>query len=152
MAEQRFFEDVEVGEEFNTSYKPEAAHVAQFFALTGSGRGGGGDGGSSSRFQSASTAKSEGLASPIVPGNMSLGLLTRLVTDWMGSEGHLRTVDVSYRRPVHHGDDLKGVGLVTHHDVDENGEAIVELDIYLENQRGERPLQGTATVELPKRS
>ena len=149
MADQRFFEDVEVGEEFNTSYKPTSEHVSTFFALTS---GGGADARGASRFKSASTAKSEGLASPIVPGNMSLGLLTRLVTDWMGSAGHLRTVDVSYRRPVHHGDDLKGVGLVTHHDVDEKGEAIVELDIYLENQRGERPLQGTATVELPRRA
>ncbi len=148
MAEQRFFDDVEVGEEFNTSYKPTSEQVSEFFALTSRGSE---DAGSSSRFKSAATAKSEGLASPIVPGNMSLGLLTRLVTDWMGSDGHLRTVDVSYRRPVHHGDDLQGVGLVTHHDVDDNGDAIVELDIYLENQRGERPLQGTATVELPRR-
>ncbi len=149
MADRRFFEDVEVGEEFNASFKLTTEHVEAFFSLTSRGSE---DGGSSSRFRSASTARSEGLASPIIPGNMSLGMLTQLVTDWMGMDGHLRTVDVSYRRPIHHDDNLQGVGLVTYHDLDDNGEAIVELDIYLENQRGERPLQGTATVELPRRS
>ena len=31
----------------------------------------------------------------------------------------------------------------------EDGKGIIKLDVALENDRGEKPLQGTAVVELP---
>ena len=31
----------------------------------------------------------------------------------------------------------------------EEGKGIIKLDVALENDRGEKPLQGTAVVELP---
>ena len=49
-----------------------------------------------------------------------------------------------------HGDRLKLMALVTDAS-DEAGVGRVTLDVYLENERGERPLQGTAVVELPHR-
>jgi len=68
----------------------------------------------------------------------------------MGPEGRLQAIDVSYRRPVQQGDHLKLLALVT--DASEEAEGPrVKLDVYLENDRGERPLQGTAVVELPRR-
>ena len=76
-------------------------------------------------------------------------LLTRLVTDWMGPQGKLRTIDVDFRRPVEHGDQLRALGLITDTE-EQDGAGIVKLDVYLENDRGERPLQGVAIVELPR--
>ena len=77
-------------------------------------------------------------------------MITRLVTDWMGPRGKLQFIDVSFRRPVQHDDRLQSQGLVTD-TTEEDGRGVVKLDIYLENERGERPLQGTAAVELPRR-
>ena len=62
--------------------------------------------------------------------------------------GHIVALDVSYRRPVLHGDKLRSLALVT----DAETSPRVHLDLSLENERGERPLQGTAVVELPTRS
>lgn len=143
--EVRIFSTVEVGDVFTDQYQPTGEHVATFFELTSAGtpRGQGG------RFGDEAFARSEGLAKPIIPGTLSLGLMSRLVTTWMGSTGLVRKLDVSYRRPVQHDDELDAVCLVT--EVKPEGEGgLVELDIYLENRRGERPLQGTATVLLPK--
>ena len=35
--------------------------------------------------------------------------------------------------------------------LEDGGRPTVKLDVYLENERGERPVQGTAIVELPRR-
>ena len=90
-----------------------------------------------------------GAEGPIIPGVMSFALLSRLVTDWMGADGHLDNLDVSFRRPIAHGDALRLVALVTDTDT---AAASVKLDVYIENARGERPLQGTAVVALPRRA
>lgn len=141
--EERLFGSVEVGDNFSEKIQPTGETVDIFFELTNPDAPKG-----SGRFSDAAFARSEGLAKPIVPGNMSLGLLSRLVTTWMGSTGQLKVLDVSYRRPVLHDDELDAVCLVTQTTPNENG-GTVELDVYLENARGERPLQGTATVILP---
>jgi len=142
--EQRYFEDVNLGDEFEEMQQPTHEHVMQF--LGQNTRAGGGERGQG-RFTDTSTARSQGLERPIVPGNMSMAIITRLVTDWMGPLGHIVELDVSYRRPVMHDDKLRSVALVT----DAETAPRVHLDLSLENERGERPLQGTAIVELPLR-
>lgn len=150
--EPRYFEDVEIGDEFEEEQTPTSEDVRTFISLTASGRGtatregrwGPGDG----RFESTEGARSVGLDSPILPGNMSFAMMSRLVTDWASVGGHMLVIDVSFRRPVHHDDVLKLQVLVTDTVEDESQ---VKLDIYMENERGERPTQGTALVELPRR-
>lgn len=101
-----------------------------------------------SRFTDGDAARAEGLASPIVPGNMTQALLTRLLTDWAGPAGWVRTLDVNFRRPAHHGQEFRCFGLVT--DKREEGTTtIVKLDVYVENPDGDRPVQGVAEVVLP---
>lgn len=143
---QRYFDDVELGDQFEEMQHPTAEHVRQFIGQSGRGARDQNDEGSG-RFTDTATARSQGLERPIVPGNMSLAMITRLVTDWMGPLGHIVELDVSYRRPVLHGDQLRSVALVT----DAETSPRVHLDLSLENERGERPLQGTAVVELPMR-
>jgi hypothetical protein len=142
--EQRYFDDVHLGDEFEEVQQPTSEHVQQFLGQGVRGRGGPSDNGSG-RFTDTATARSQGLERPIVPGNMSMAMITRLVTDWMGPLGHIVQLDVSYRRPVLHDDKLRSVALVT----DAETSPRVHLDLSFENERGESPVQGTAIVELP---
>ena len=146
---QRYFEDVSVGDEFEETQRPTHDHVVAFIAAAGLPDGGG-------RFTDPVRAKAAGLPAPIVPGPMSASMLTRLVTDWMGPLGRVLSLDVSFRRPVHHEDLLRCVALVTdvngEGDFDGTGTGAVHLDVTLENDRGEKPVQGTAVVELPRRA
>jgi hypothetical protein len=148
--EQRYFDDVKLGDEFEEMQQPTAEHVQQFLGQTArSGQGGGrGRDRAGGRFTDTAAARQQGLERAIVPGNMSMAMITRLLTDWMGPLGHIVEMDVSYRRPVLQGDELRSIALVT----DAEKAPRVHLDLALENDRGERPLQGTAIVELPTRS
>lgn len=145
---QRYFEEVAVGDEFEETQQPTTEHVIAFIAAAGMPDGGG-------RFIDPVRAKAVGLERPIVPGQMSAAMLTRLVTDWMGPLGRVLSLDVSFRRPVQHEDRLRCVALVTdvngEGDFEGTGTGAVHLDVTLENERGEKPVQGTAVVELPRR-
>jgi acyl dehydratase len=148
--DQRYFEDVEIGDEFEEEQTPTSEHVQTYLSLAatrGGGRGprGPGDG----RFESVEGARSVGLEAPILPGSMSFSMMSRLVTDWAGVEGRVRNLEVSFRRPVHHNDRLVLRALVT--DTTDDDGLRIKLDLYMENERGERPVQGTAEVELPRR-
>lgn len=150
---QRFFEDVSVGDEFVEHQQPTTEHVMEFLASGEGGRPGGGPGGG--RFSDAAEAKWQGLERPIVPGTMSTAMITRIVTNWMGPLGRMVSLDVSFRRPVLHNDELRCIAVVTDAGDDAleaGGPGIVQLDLALENERGERPVQGTAEVELPRRA
>ena len=150
LANQRYFEDVEVGAEFEDYQQPTSEHVTAFFASSTSR---GFD--STGRFMDAAEARRQGLERPIVPGTMSTAMITRIVTDWMGPLGRIVSIDVSFRRPVLHGDRLRCIAVVTEAGDDAleaGGPGIVRLDVALENDRGERPVQGTAVVELPRRT
>lgn len=145
--EQRYFDDAELGDEFEESYLARPELVATYLSVS---RGNAELNEEDGRFSDAAGAQALGLERPIVPGVMSLSIITRLVTDWAGPAGRLRTLDANFRRPVLHGDRLRLMALVTDAS-DESGAGRVTLDVYLENERGERPLQGTAVVELPHR-
>ncbi|MCS7207584.1 MAG: MaoC family dehydratase [Dehalococcoidia bacterium] len=100
-----------------------------------------------SRFTSPQVAQQEGLPGPIVPGIMSMAVLSRLLTDW-AEGGSLRSLDVIFRQPVPHHQPLRMVGTVT--DVrTENGQGLVEVDVFLERADGERLVTGRAVVALP---
>jgi hypothetical protein len=152
LEQQRYFEDVQLGEEFEQFQHPTSDHVHAFVGEMG-GRGGNDAG--RGRFSDADEARRQGLERPIVPGNMSMAMITRLVTDWMGPLGRIVSLDISYRRPVLHDDRLRCVAVVTDAGDDAlegAGPSIVQLDVALENERGERPVQGAAAVELPRRA
>jgi hypothetical protein len=147
-ASQRYFEDVWPGDEHIVEHQPTTADVMEYLQINRMGQGND-RGNLDGRFTDEAGAARQGLARPIVPGTMSMALLTRLVTDWMGPLGHMRSIEVSFRRPVLHEDRLRGVVLVTDA-TDGDGTATAALDVYFENERGERPVQGTAVVELPR--
>ena len=148
MPEQRYFEDVDIGDEWEELQAPSSDDVQLFLNLNAGGSRGNRRGPGDGRFDSKEGAANLGLAAPIIPGSMSFAMMNHVVTDWAGIEGVMHSIDVSYRRPVHHDDVLKLQVLVTDTTDDDEGPR-VKLDVYMENERGERPVQGTAVVELP---
>jgi acyl dehydratase len=99
------------------------------------------------RFMDDEGARAEGLPGMIAPGNMSLAMLSRLVTDWIGASGaRLARLGTTYRQPVQPGHTLTLNGFVTHV---EPAEKRVEIDVWIENEDAERLVIGTASVEFP---
>lgn len=145
MADQRYFEDIEPGDEFEEPWLPTRDLVVAYLSVGNPDAASRAD-----RFTDDEAARKIGMPRAIVPGALSLCMATRLVTDWMGTQGTLRSIDVDYRRAALHEDSLRILGLVTDADDDE-GVLLVKIDVYIENDRGERPLQGVAIVELPRR-
>lgn len=145
MTEQRYFEDVDPGDEFEEELVFSMDHVKGYTTLPGNEMGQ-----RANRFTDAELAKRDGLPGPIVPGVMQLDVMTRVVSDLAGTEGKLTSIEVSFRRSMLHDDKLKAVALVTD-TVDEGDRPRIKLDVFIENDRGERPLQGTAEIELPRR-
>lgn len=95
------------------------------------------------RFTDDEAARREGLPGMIAPGNLSMGLLGVLVEGWAGA-GALRRLGTTFRGIVRPGR-LRLCGAVT----ERNDTArTVELDVWLENEDGERSVIGTATVAL----
>ena len=100
------------------------------------------------RFMDDEGARKEGLPGMIAPGNMSLGMLAKLVTDWIGTSGaRLARLGTTYRQPVQPGHVIALNGFVTHV---EPAEKRVEVDVWIENEDGERLVIGTASVEFPR--
>ena len=144
---QPYFEDVDVGDEIEGAWTAQRAQVLEYIALEPGGPADDTQG----RFTDPVRAKKLGFERPIVPGALSMSVLTRLVTDWMGPDGDLESIDINFRRPVLQEDELRTLGLVIDTEPGEDG-GRVRIDVYFENDRGERPLQGVAVVRLPSRA
>jgi acyl dehydratase len=98
------------------------------------------------RFTDDEGARAEGLPGMIAPGNLSLGMLSRLVTDWIGESGaRLARLGTTYRQPVQPGHTITLSGFVTHI---EPAEKRVEIDVWIESEDAERLVIGTASVEF----
>ncbi len=96
------------------------------------------------RFTDDDGARQEGLPGMITPGNMSMGLLAGLIEDWAGA-GSLRRLGTTFRGLVLPGRTFRLCGTVTQK---HPAARTVELDVWIENDEGERPVIGTATVRL----
>jgi acyl dehydratase len=100
------------------------------------------------RFTDDEGARKEGLPGMITPGNMSLALLSKLVTDWISaSKAKLVRVGTTYRQPVLPDHTIVLQGFVTHTN---DAERTAEMDIWIENEDAEKLVIGTATVQFAK--
>jgi acyl dehydratase len=100
------------------------------------------------RFTDDEAARKEGLPGMITPGNMSLAILSKLVTDWIGTSGaQLTRMGTTYRQPVLPDHSITLQGFIT--DKNETSHS-AEMDIWLENEDGERLVIGTASVHFPR--
>jgi len=76
--------------------------------------------------------------------------LVRVITDWMGDAGFLRKLSFEMRRQQRPGDTMVCKGRVTGRRR-EDGEGIVELAVWAENEREGVTTPGEAVVALPLR-
>jgi acyl dehydratase len=81
---------------------------------------------------------------------MSEGLLCHLICNWMGDDGFLKRLECRQRRLNHLGDVSWMKGKVTKKYTD-NGEHLVDLEVYCENQVNLIHMDGSATVRLLSR-
>jgi acyl dehydratase len=95
-------------------------------------------------------ARQSGIPRPYDEGPMRYDDLAHLVTDWMGDDAMLRELMASLRAPNLLGDVSWCAGKVTGKRI-EAGRRLVDVGLWIDNQRGERTTIGSATVELPSR-
>jgi acyl dehydratase len=98
----------------------------------------------------AEIAETVGIPGAYDNGPLRAGWLSQLVTNWMGDWGDLVRLDYSLRLFNVVGDVNTVKGRVSAKRRS-GEEALVDLDIAVENHRGLRSAEGTATVRLPVR-
>jgi len=86
----------------------------------------------------------------ILHGRLKAAFMGQLMTDWIGDEGELKKITVSYRGMDYPGEDLTCKGKVTGKRT-EGDKHLVECAIWTENPKGENTTQGTAIVDLPSK-
>ncbi len=142
--EVRYFEDVKIGEELPVVLKE--INLARMMAY----------GAATWDFirihYDADYVRELGFKGPFVDGQMMGGFLAQHVQDWAGADAFLRKLGFRNRVMVYPGDVISCHGVVTGTSLD-GGEALVECDLWVENQDGERVVQpASAVVRLPQRS
>lgn len=90
-----------------------------------------------------------GGAYDIGPQRISWGV--QMLTDWMGDDGFLHTLSATVSRPNLLGDTTTWHGTVSAKDV-VDGYHLITIDMYADNQRGEKNSKATATVLLPSKN
>jgi acyl dehydratase len=94
-------------------------------------------------------AQGTGLEDVIIHGALKNAFLGNLVTDWMGPHGNLRRLACQYRGMDIPGHPITAKGVVTRK-YEDAGAFLVDCDIWLENDQGQRTTPGSATVALPR--
>ncbi len=142
MTGQLYFEDVREGMEIPALEKsPTTQQLVRFAAAT------------SDYYQihyDLEFAGARGLPDVIVHGPLKNAFLGQLMTDWIGEHGTLKRLDAQYRGMDVPTEAVFAKGVVKKKYV-EDGENIVECEVWLENQEGEKTTPGYAVVSLPSR-
>jgi acyl dehydratase len=95
-----------------------------------------------------SAGQAAGYPSAFGMGNLQAAYLHILLNQWMGEAGRIVALRCQFRAPVLKGTEVTARGVVTavrpHDD-----EVFVELEVWTENERGQRLAPGSAVVALP---
>lgn len=137
----QYFEDIDIGDDLaELEVCPSTADVVRFVDVARMQSG---------RFTDDEHARKEGLAGAIIPGNMSLGFLSRMLTECFPT-GTLRELTANFRATVPHNTPLTCSGVVTEKQ-SRDGQHLLFCDVMVGNEAGERYVQGTAQVALSSR-
>jgi acyl dehydratase len=93
-------------------------------------------------------AKEEGFPAPFAMAPLLHSYLHTLLRDWMGDAGRIAAVNIRLRSPFLRGRTLTAGGRVTgvRH---EEGERLVDLEVWETDDQGTAVATGTATVAFP---
>jgi len=95
-------------------------------------------------------AQGTGLPERIVHGALKHALLGRMLHEWIGDKGRVQRLACQYRGMDMIDKDVICKGIVTAKRT-ENGNNLVDVDIWTEDPDGNKTTPGTATVALPSR-
>ena len=95
-------------------------------------------------------AKAAGMGGVFAHGMLSMGFVAQALTDWAGA-GRVRKLGVRFAAVVRLKDVVTCHGRVVSTS-SKDDEHLVELDVWAENQRGEKVVTGRATIALPSRA
>jgi acyl dehydratase len=98
------------------------------------------------------TARAAGLPAPYDVGIQRHQWLFHLLTNWAGDAGFVKSCRAEYRKFNFYGDVQWLSGEVTGKRVDDDGDHVVDLNVWSRNQRDENTMPGTAVVALPTHS
>lgn len=93
-------------------------------------------------------AMSTGLPGLIVHGALKHAFLGQLLHDWVGNSGRIKKFGCSYRGMDYPTKDILCKGVVKRK-YEENGEKLVDLEVWTEDFEGKKTTPGFATVRLP---
>lgn len=130
------FQDVEFGEELPAIQPDISLDNVKLFAQSALML--------ASRFTDHEAARKTGLPGAIVPGIMSQGILVALIHRW-APNARILNVDTIFRAPLIVDTKPIASGVVT--DIDDESK-VIEIDLLLENEKGETPVVGTARISL----
>ena len=140
-----YFEDVQVGDELPHLVKGPIQQIQ----LT---RYAGASGDFNPIHQDHEFAKAAGMGDVFAHGMLSMGFVAQAVTDWSGA-GTVRKIGVRFTALVRLGDVITCRGKVLEkRPAKEGGDRHeVDVELWAENQTGEKVVTGRATVTLPSR-
>jgi len=92
--------------------------------------------------------RAAGYPSAFGQGNLQWSYLHNLVRNWMGEEGTIERITCSFRGANVKGQTVTGRGRVTSVS-EQDGRLVAELEVWTENDAGERLAPGTARVSFP---
>jgi acyl dehydratase len=95
-------------------------------------------------------ARSGGHADMFINTRFTRAAFGRLLGDLVGVEGWIKRLEYAMRRPNLLGDTIRVTGRVTKK-YEADGEALLDLDLGIENDRDGVATPGSATVMLPRR-
>jgi acyl dehydratase len=137
-----YFEDVDIGDEITPlAFNPTREMIAAYVKACNI---------TEKRFTDEAYARSLGMDGIIAPGNMGLAFLSRMITDWAAGST-LRKLEVRFRGFIKPDMPLTCKGIIVEKHA-RGAENSIECDVFIENENGDRPVSGSATVILPTRS
>ena len=92
-------------------------------------------------------AQRQGFRDIYVDGPMTAAFMAQIITDWIGLNGNLKKLSLTYRNMAFVGDTLTCISKVTEKYI-KDGVNMLECEILLENQEKKAVAQGKATVAL----
>jgi acyl dehydratase len=95
-------------------------------------------------------ARDSGHSGPFYNTGWTSAMLARVLTDWMGLDGWVCKLAFQMRKMNSHGDRVRGRGRVVAKRVD-GLRHLVDLEVWLENDRDGITTPGSAVVALPAR-
>jgi acyl dehydratase len=91
-----------------------------------------------------------GLPGIIVHGQLSAAFLTQVMTDWIGGKGTFKKISVRFLKMLLVNEAIFCKGKLAKKYV-ETGEHLVECELWVENNKGEKCVTATALAALPTR-